>query len=446
VLSEREIETQFTTCVETAVAHHEAGRLAEAEEAYAAALACKPDHAPVLHNLGAIAAAQRDLTRAISWFDRAIAAQPDYALAHLSRAQAHRQLGNHEAAAADYARVVRLEPDNYAAHRALAFLWLDRGRPDRALDHFARTYDLRRGEDRTPMASWSLSHSTREKLKHDAEQFRFLATKRPRDNRFLPLERAYDAVAAGFPLEPTELTPEQREALGDDYNTPIFCRDAPEDAEPVLSPQPGRGAIVARLAEDGYAELDDLLSPRALGRLRDYLLQSTIWHDFRHIPGFLASYVEDGLACPILLQIADEVRRTFPELLGDHALTQAWAFKALRSGAGIQPHLDDGVISLNFWVTPDEANLRPDTGGLVICTAPPPEDWQMTGYQTDAERAAAFVEQHAGATRRIAYGENRAVLFRSRLFHSSDAPHFGPGYEQHRINLTLMFGAREFES
>ena len=40
----------------------------------------------------------------------------------------------------------------------------------------------------------------------------------------------------------------------------------------------------------------------------------------------------------------------------------------------------------------------------------------------------------------VPYRENRAVLFESRLFHRSDAPEFATGYENHRINLTLLFG------
>ena len=42
----------------------------------------------------------------------------------------------------------------------------------------------------------------------------------------------------------------------------------------------------------------------------------------------------------------------------------------------------------------------------------------------------------------VPYRENRAVLFRSRLLHYSDRPEFAEGYEDHRINITLLFGRR----
>jgi hypothetical protein len=43
----------------------------------------------------------------------------------------------------------------------------------------------------------------------------------------------------------------------------------------------------------------------------------------------------------------------------------------------------------------------------------------------------------------VPYRENRAVLFDSRLFHYSDAPKFAQGYENYRINVTLLFGRHD---
>ena len=188
---------------------------------------------------------------------------------------------------------------------------------------------------------------------------------------------------------------------------------------------------------------DDLLTPPALLRLKRYLLESTIWHDFSHIGGFVASYLEDGLACPLLLQIADELRVAFPELLRKHPLTQAWAFKGLEGQAAIDAHADDAAINVNFWVTPDDANLNPDGGGLAVCRVPPPLDWEMRNYNDDKGRIVSFLEQNATDTLIVPYRENRAVLFESRLFHHSDAPEFAIGYENHRINVTLLFGHHE---
>ncbi len=437
-----------------AVMHHRAGRLAEAEAAYRAVLSAAPGHSGALHNLGVIAGACGKPQAAIAHFDAAIAVAPDYAAAHYNRAVACHALGRTREAISGMSRACAIDPGHYDAHRALGFLWLAQGERDRALDHFARTYELRRGEDRTEIAASSLNHATRGKLLHDAAQFRFLVQSlaaRHRDGqRFAILANAYEEVAKETGPGAHALSTRQLELIGEDYNTAIHISAAPACAGSAISERADRGAIVHAFTAPGEPAgaiwFDDLLTPAALSRLKKFLLESTVWHDFSHIGGFVASYLEDGLASPLLLQIADELRSAFPEILGPHPLSQAWAFKSLDADAAIEAHADDGAISVNFWVTPDAANLRPGSGGLAVCRLPPPAEWALTGYHADKDRIAAFLEQNGSDTLIVPYRENRAVMFESRLFHRSDAPHFAPGYENRRINVTLLFGSRDSRS
>ena len=83
----------FEQLVANAVAHHEAGRLDEAETAYRDALGFAPGHPAVTHNLGVIAAAKGRHRDAIVHFDAAIAAEPRYAAAHYNRASALQRPG-----------------------------------------------------------------------------------------------------------------------------------------------------------------------------------------------------------------------------------------------------------------------------------------------------------------------------------------------------------------
>lgn len=39
---------------------------------------------------------------------------------------------------------------------------------------------------------------------------------------------------------------------------------------------------------------------------------------------------------------------------------------------GIATHSDHATVNLNFWVTPDDANLDPSSGGLVVYPKVPP--------------------------------------------------------------------------
>src|SRR5438477_5294024 len=184
----------FEQSVADAVAHHEAGRLDQAEAAYRDALGFAPGHPAVTHNLGVIAAAKGRHREALAHFDAAIAAEPQYASAHYNRASALQALGQSRDALQSFARVCAFDPGHYDAHRALGFLWLAEGDRGRALDHFARTYELRRGEDRTGIAVKSLTSTTRDKLLHDSEQFRFLARRRRDSQRFEMLARTYAEV------------------------------------------------------------------------------------------------------------------------------------------------------------------------------------------------------------------------------------------------------------
>jgi tetratricopeptide (TPR) repeat protein len=430
----------FRTLVADAVARHRDGRLAEAEALYRDALGVSPGHPAVTHNLGVVAAAQGRHREAIGYFDAAIAADPGYGAAHYNRALALIMLGQTDDAIVGFAKACTLDPQHYEAHRALGFLWLSKGELGRALDHFARTYELRRGDDRTGIASKSLTTTARHKLLHDAEQFRYLASRLRDSRRFQMLAQDYEAVAAEVSGGEIALSARQTERLGEDYNTAIHVRGAPQLTGSALGARPDRASIVQSFQREGALFFDDLLSAEALAGLKRYLLESTIWHDFNHIGGFVASYLEDGLACPLLLQIAHELRQTFPELLADHPLSQAWAFKGLDPNAAVDAHSDDGAISINFWLAPTDANLSPGRGGLVVCRVPPPAEWAMTGYDSDHERLVIFLGQNRDNSLLVPYRENRAVLFRSRLVHASDAPNFAKGYENHRINVTLLFG------
>ena len=423
-------------------AHYAAGRLRDAEAAYRAALAISPGSAGIAHNLGVVLAAQGHHQEAIGYFNNAIAIEPRQVSAHYHLGMTYLSIGRLPDAIDALRSTCTFDPQHYQAHRTLGLLFLSKGERGRSLDHFARTYELRRGEDRTGAAEQSLTTGTRLKLLHDSRQFRYLSLCQRDAKHFEMLAKNYEEVARALTDDVVKLNSHQLDLLGENYNTAIHIRDAPEVPNGAVNQRPDRDAIVQQFATggSGVAPFDDLLTPAALSLLRRYLLESTIWHDFTHIDGFVASYLEDGLACPLLLQIADEIRTTFPELLEAHPLTQAWAFKGVQSSAAVDAHADDAAISLNFWVTRSEANLSAGNGGLTICRVPPPDDWVMKDYAGDHERIVTFLERHASEGVTVPYRENRAVLFRSRLFHQSDAPEFATNYEDHRINITLLFG------
>lgn len=186
--------------------------------------------------------------------------------------------------------------------------------------------------------------------------------------------------------------------------------------------------------------IDDFLSPEALTELRKFCLVSTVWKkEFRK--QYLGAFPEDGFVSPLHVRIADELKRKMPRVLGPHRLEQTWGFKyTSRMGGGINVHADFARVNMNFWITPDEANLDPASGGLVVYDTPCPPSWGFREYNQDEKAIYAFLEKHGARSTRVPYKCNRAVLFNSSLFHETDKIEFREGYENRRINITYLFG------
>ena len=427
-----------------AAALHRDGRLGEAVAAYRTALAGDSENAGIWQNMGVALAGTGDAEAALAAFDRALGLRPDYLHAHVNRGQALQALGRHAAAATAYGAALKLDPGLYEIRLRAGLMLLAAGDREGAMEAFRETRAVRRDPAAMGADHPSFARASRLKLAHDAAQLRYLADAGVKGAEFAALAALHEAAAAKLPggADPAPLPEEVRETLAGTYNRALHTAEAGEVPGGALDASFDGAEIEARYREraPGIATIDRLLSPPALAALRRHLLQSTIWHDGEHIPGFLAAYLEDGLASPILLQIAGELRAALPGILAPHPLAQAWAFKCLTGSQGIDVHADSGAVSVNFWLTPDAANLEPDAGGLTIHRAPPPEGWRIADYDRDRDRVRAFLDASNAGSFTVPYAANRAVLFRSDLFHESGRVRFRPGYANHRINITLLFG------
>ena len=197
----------------------------------------------------------------------------------------------------------------------------------------------------------------------------------------------------------------------------------------------------ARQPEVTY--IDGLLSNEALQRLRQFCWTSTIWKkDYEN--GYIGAFLGEGFASPLLLQLADELRTRFPRIFGEHRLTQAWAFKHDSARRGLNIHADAAAVNVNFWITPDEANLNPDSGGLVVWDKEAPKEWDFKTYNSDKNRGKIYewLTEQGAREIKIPYRANRAVVFNSDLFHETDDVAFKEGVMNRRINITLLYGHR----
>ncbi|MBY6242591.1 tetratricopeptide repeat protein [Methylosinus sp. Sm6] len=95
---------------EDARAHHEAGRLNEAETLYRTILSTEPAHAETLHLLGLLAVERGAAQSGAEMIGRAMALAPGQAIHHNSLATAFRALGRREDAVREYRAAVALRP------------------------------------------------------------------------------------------------------------------------------------------------------------------------------------------------------------------------------------------------------------------------------------------------------------------------------------------------
>jgi hypothetical protein len=289
------------------------------------------------------------------------------------------------------------------------------------------------------------------KLEHDVEQLAYLRRRGVLGSEVEQIIDAYQRtivhLAARGPDARVALDDDDTCGISDVYNRLLHVRPTPRRAR-ALSDAWDSAAIECRFLElpPGLVVVDNFLAPDALDELRAFCLESTIWSANRYAHGRLGAFFESGFNCPLLLQIADETRHALPRVIGDrYPLRQLWAFKyrdVLPEDSST--HADFAAVSVNLWITPDHANLDPRSGGLVVYDIDAPPQWSFERYQnTQWSDLSPFLASRNARATMIPYRQNRAVIFNSDLFHGTAALRFRPEYENHRINVTMLFGDRE---
>ena len=254
------------------------------------------------------------------------------------------------------------------------------------------------------------------KLRHDLAQLRYLRSLGELDDSFDDLIRGYaDTVARAARIGPVpriSRTPEDDQRIGRAYGRIIHLARAGR-VRAALSD------TWDRQARPGVVVLDDFLTEPALERLYRFCLESTVWSSDRE-GGRLGSAFLTGFNCPLVLQIAEEIRETLPSLFGVYyPLRRLGAVKTTCDAPpDATTHIEPAAINVLLWLTPAEANLDDSSGGIVI-------------YSSQRRRMI-----------RVAYRPNRCVIFHADLMHASEAVRFRPDYASHRLEVSMQFGER----
>lgn len=428
------------------------GRADEAIVAYRRALLLAPRLWEAHYNLGNALRTQGDLESALKCLTRAVELVPTMPEVHGNLGGVLRDLGRSSEAAEHFRRALELDPGFVEMYANLGLSLVDEGRYDEAI----AAYDSGLSLSRAPGAAGSTTQdtfrrTTSAKLRHDIEQMTYLMRHSllPEDFKrtVVTYREAITELAPQFARHYiADIPPALAAKLAPTYNRLIHLRAAPALAQPAISRSLDRAAIETDYSRNapGITWIDDLLDQEALDALYRFCLDSTIWFKFDYENGYLAAMMGDGFFCPLLAQIAEELPKALPKIFRDHKLTQMWAFKYdEQTSGGVRMHADFAAVNVNFWVTPDDANLAPDSGGLIVWNKEAPLDWEFERFNGDEVAINEYLAQEGARALRVPYRCNRALVFNSDLFHRTDDIHFREGYENRRINITMLYGVRD---
>jgi tetratricopeptide (TPR) repeat protein len=415
-----------------------------------------PGNWEALLALAALAESDGDAEAAEALLREAIAQDgPPLPDAHIQLSRLLESQGRVESAIGIAVEATERCPGHDLAWRQLGQTLKRQGKLHEAVQAFAHAHKiLRRPGSHYGMQRPEIRHATRAKLRHDIEQLAYLRAENVKVEGLDRLIIEHETLLAEIPQTLADgdvvgLPPADIVKAGGHYNRCMHRAEAPALTGGALSPGLDGGKITAEYFArgPGIAWIDGFLRPEALASLRRYLLESTIWHDAEHPGGYVGTYLHDGFDCPLVLQIAEELPALLPDIFGDRPLLQLWAYHYDSSMTGIGMHADFAAVNVNFWLTPDEAMLDPESGGMRIWDVEAPAHWRTEDFNTaDPEtkrQIDAFLAAEGARELVVPHRQNRMVIFNSDLFHRTDDIRFREGFENRRINVTMLYGRRE---
>ncbi len=422
----------------------EMDRLEESIAAFDRAIAVDHTMAAAYANRGMVRKSLGRLDDAVSDFDQALAIDDKLVAVYSARGAIHKQCGDLDRALADFTRAVELDPGNFEARKNFFWIHLWRSADPSVVDRLsAELAHIKADLDIATLRSNKRIPAFR--LLHDLEQADYLARDHSDLDGLADARTTLNAIyarasSADGGMNEAAVSDSEIEVVGRFRRNVL--RYAPTLPQVAVNPTNNWSAIEDRYlaVKPEIVVIDNFLTPEALDQLRRFCLVSNVWRtDYGN--EYLGAFPEDGFISPLHLQIAAELRRVLPRIVGDHTLEQMWAFKyTSRSGKGIGIHADFARVNLNFWITPDDANLDPASGGMEIYDIPAPREWDFRDYNGASDKIYAFLDANNAVRRSIPYKSNRAVMFNSNLFHKTADIRFKEGYENRRMNVTYLFG------
>ena len=379
-------------------------RFDEALSSFETAIELKPDYPAALYNRANVLLL--DVNRpeeALQAYERALALQPEFVEAWNNRGNALVRLGRLEEALGSYDRALAMKPGFVGAINSRAQALLELGRTDEAIASFMGSARLAYGSMQNLPTPESPSSAL--KIRHDHEQREYLAIRKDETGNL-----AHGPAGARLP------------------------------GAAVSSARPD---VMGQWRQREIAVIDGFLAPEALKSLRRFLPGRTYLAGHKKCQRLSRRLSRNRLRLSAAGPDRGGIARPIRGYFGTRPLLYMWAFKYDSALPGTPIHADEAAVNVNFWLTPDSANLDPESGGLILWDTAAPLDWHFAKFNSDTPAIRDFLSSAGAQAVTVPYRTNRAVVFDSDLFHETGALHFKDGYLNRRINVTMLFGRRQ---
>ncbi len=199
--------------IKQGMAHHQAGRLAEAEKFYRQALNLDPGHPEALTLMGMTLGQAGELSSAAELLTRALKRDPRNAQIHHNLGETYRHLGDGAKSEAALRRAIELNPDHFEAYQSLSDLLAAEAARQESVGETRRAQELRLGAARALIAAGQLL--TRKDMLAAAEKTYRAAVALAPEN---PL--GWGGLAFAIRTRPSEAEPALRRAIALDPENP----------------------------------------------------------------------------------------------------------------------------------------------------------------------------------------------------------------------------------
>lgn len=388
--------------------------------------------------------------------NKAIQADLTYALGYLAKGFTLHKRQDYSSAINNYKKALEYDPILQIAQINIAQLKISQVNDE--AEFGSAIEESKRSNEMTTKARYSGLENKKPvlavpffKLKHDIEQANFLKSKDIISNSLLRFTEATDNVYSASEIKLNQFKNDGQQQVI--LNGELVEAYRKYQIDQLIYEMPKINGILNhqhdwRAIEESYFSsdpelifIDDFLDLDALNAFQNFCFFSKVWT--KEYKGcYLGAFANQGFISPLHLKLALDLKKAMPRVFKDYPIGQLWGFKYdSQLGKGINVHADFAKVNLNFWITPSESNLDPNSGGLRVYTVPAPTSWTFHDYNRDSEKIYDFLSRKNSSSITVPYKGNRAVLFNSALFHETDVINFKEGYENRRVNMTYLFGS-----